>query len=455
MNINKILKKQIELIKPNKDTLKGIKKTSDEFCKKLKEKLRKKKIKAEVFIGGSLAKKTIVKKDRYDVDIFVRFDRKYGNEEISKLLGKIIDKKAKRVHGSRDYYQQVSNGIIMEIIPVIKIKNQQEAQNITDLSYFHVNYINKIINKNKKLADEIILAKTFSHAQNCYGAESYVHGFSGYALELLICHYRSFLKFISSIASQKNILEKNSLSSKHQKSEDFCGLKISVEIFKSKKSSIIDRIIIDDAKFYKNNDEILRELNESKIQSPIILIDPTFKQRNALAGLSNETFNKFKKNCKKFLKNPSGEFFKSKNIKEELKRKYKDELIILEVKTSKQAGDIAGSKSKKFFEFFDRQLKREFEIKINEFDYDEKENLAYFFFVIGKKTNEIIKGPPVTNIHNLTRFKKIHKNAFIKNHIAYAKIKHDLSFKEFIQRFKAKEKNIIKEMSVKNIELIN
>lgn len=418
MNINQILQQQIELIKPDKDTLGKIKKTSNEFCKKLKEKLRKNKIKADVFIGGSLAKKTIVKKEKYDVDIFIRFDKKY--KEISKLLGKIIDKKAKKVHGSRDYYQQIVNGIIMEIIPVIKIKKQQEAQNIMDLSYFHVNYINKIINKNKKLADEIILAKTFSHAQNCYGAESYIHGFSGYALELLICHYKSFLNFIKQIVKNKNE----------------------------------EKIIIDDAKFYKNKEEILKELNKSKIQSPIILIDPTFKQRNALAGLTNETFNKFGGSCIKFIKNPNKEFFIQKNIKEELKRKYKDELITFEVKTNKQSGDIAGSKSKKFFEFFVSRLEKEFDVKLKEFEYNDNKNLACFYFVLSKKRHEIIKGPPVENIHNLIRFKKAHKNAFIKNHIAYAKIKHDLTLNEFFKRFQRKEKKIIKEMSVKEIELI-
>ncbi len=138
-NINQILKNQIELIKPNKETLDKINKNSNEFVKNLKNKLKNKKIKADVFVGGSLAKKTIVKKDRYDVDIFVRFDRKYKDEEISTLLGKIIDNNAKKIHGSRDYYQQVSNEIIMEIIPVIKIKKVNEARNITDLSYFHVN----------------------------------------------------------------------------------------------------------------------------------------------------------------------------------------------------------------------------------------------------------------------------------------------------------------------------
>jgi len=195
------------------------------------------------------------------------------------------------------------------------------------------------------------------------------------------------------------------------------------------------KIIIDIDKKYKSNQEVLRELNESKLQGPIVLIDPTFKQRNALAGLSLDTLSKFQKVCKDFLKNPDNSFFEKKDIGEELKRKYKDKLKIIKIKTNKQPGDIAGTKSKKFFEFFIYKLKREFGIKLAEFDYNEKQNIANFYFIVNKKSDEIIKGPKVTDVHNLTKFKKKHKKAFIKNHIAHAKINHDLSFEKFMEIF--------------------
>jgi hypothetical protein len=154
------------------------------------------------------------------------------------------------------------------------------------------------------------------------------------------------------------------------------------------------------------------------------------------------------------LKKPSESFFKKKNIGEELKARYKEKLKIVNVKTNKQAGDIAGSKSKKFFDFFNRKLEKEFKIKKQEFDYNEKENIAYFYFVLDKKKEEIIKGPHITKVENLAGFKKKHKNAFIKKHFAYAKIKHDLSFKEFFNMFKKKYKKVVKEMGVKKIEII-
>jgi tRNA CCA-adding enzyme len=418
-NIKQILKDEIEIIRPDWSMINKIKKISGDFCSDLSKKLKKNKINADVFIGGSLAKNTLIKKQKYDVDIFVRFDEKYDSENISKILGKLLDNGAKKIHGSRDYYQIEKEGILLEIVPVLKIKNPLQAKNITDLSYFHVNYILNKISRKKILADEIKLTKTFAHAQGCYGAEGYINGFSGYSLELLICHYGGFLKFIK-------------------------------EISKSKK----EKIIIDDSKFYKRKQDVLVELNESKIQSPIILIDPTFKERNALAGLNEKCFLKFKKACQDFLRNPNPRSFIEKDIEEELKTKYKDKLRIIGVKTNKQKGDISGTKSKKFFYFFVSRLEKEFMVRIKEFNYNDNSNIAFFYFVLNKKENEIKKGPKITDIHNLTKFKKVHPGSFIKGGFSYAKIKHVLSFEKFVNNFLKKEKSIMNQMSIDKIKLI-
>ncbi len=416
MQINDVLKKEIENINPDKEAMDKINKTSRDFCEQLKNKLKQNKIDAQVFVGGSLAKNTIVKKNKYDIDVFVRFNKKYKNKEISELLGKQIPN-AKKVHGSRDYYQMVVNDILIEVIPVLEIKNPKQAKNVTDLSFFHVKYVVDKIKKNKKLANEIRLAKTFCFAQECYGAESYIHGFSGYVLELLILHYNSFVKFL-----------------KHMSNLD-----------------VTDKFIIDSERFYKSKQQVLIELNEAKLQSPIILIDPTFKERNAAASLNKQTLSKFQQSIQEFLKSPNLEFFIKKDIGKGMKKKYGGKLITIFVQTTKQAGDIAGTKSKKFFDFFIYKLKRDIQIKKSEFDYDEDKNLAYFYFVLDKKAEEIIKGPPITSIKNLTNFKKAHPNAFIKKGFAYAKLTHNLSFPEWFRNFVKKEEKIIKEMGIKKV----
>lgn len=418
-SINKILNEETLLVKLDKNISDKINRIAKDFCLELRKNLKKRKISADVFIGGSLAKNTLVKTDdnQYDIDIFVRFSPKYEDKNISSMLEKVIGK-AEKIHGSRDYYQIKNDKIILEIIPVIKIKKPEDAINVTDLSYFHVNYVVRCTRKNKKLADEIKLAKAFAHACDCYGAESYIKGFSGYSLELLICHFGSFLKFVKYIAKMK----------------------------------IDDKLIIDDSKFYKKGKDVMIEMNESKIQSQIILVDPTFKERNALAGLSKETFLRFKEACKEFLKNPSLESFRKKSVFCGFKAD--KNLKIVSVKTNKQKGDIAGTKSKKFYNFFVAEVKKEFNLGKNCFDYDNEKNIAYFYLSVDKKEKEFLRGPPVINVEGLTAFKKVHKNAFIKDNYAWINVSHNLGFEEFIKIFLKKYGDIVKEMSVKELRVV-
>src|SRR3989344_3741419 len=279
--INLVLEEALANIKKSGEDLREIDSEQKKFTDKLKKNLKKLKVSAEVFVGGSFAKKTIMSKKSYDVDIFIRFMK--GTGDISRITGKALKgfKGIETLHGSRDYFRiRIKNNLFFEIIPVVKVKSPKEAENITDLSYFHVRYIkNKI--KSRKIIDEILLAKKFCYANNCYGAESYISGFSGYALELLIYNYKSFLNFIKSL------------------------------------SKGTDKIIIDIEKFYRNRQELMMNLNSSKLKSPVILIDPTYKQRNALASLSDDTFRKFREACREFLRNPKSEAFEIKKLEPE------------------------------------------------------------------------------------------------------------------------------------------
>jgi tRNA nucleotidyltransferase (CCA-adding enzyme) len=409
--IKEILDKQVSKINPDEEEFLAIKGKTKEFIKELTNKINKKKIAAEVFVGGSIAKKTLIKKEEYDVDIFVRFDKKYKDNEISEILDKLSG--GKRIHGSRDYFQVKEGNLTFEIVPTIKIKNPREARNVTDLSYFHVNYIKKKTKENPGLGKQIMLGKAFCYANRCYGAESYIKGFSGYALELLVSYYGSFLKFLKSVKDK-------------------------------------ERIILDPGKHYKNKNEILLELNESKLNSPIVFVDPTFKYRNALAALSKETFAKFKHAASGFLNNPNESFFEKQNIEERLKKKHKN-ITIIQSYTNRQKGDIGGSKLRKFHNYLIYRLKKYFEIKIAEFEYSEESNSAKNYFVLQEKKELIIEGPPITHVDNLNKFKKKHKNCFIRKGKAYCK-EESKNITSFVAELK--KHRILKEMDVISLKLL-
>ena len=131
---------------------------------------------AKLEIGGSYAKNTFLS-GNHDIDIFAKFPySKYKTKDISKELNRMLKMKNKKVHGSRDYFQFEKKGYNFELIPVLDIKNSSQARNITDVSPLH----KKWVNKHLKNPDEVRLIKKFCRAQNVYGAESYIKGFSCY-----------------------------------------------------------------------------------------------------------------------------------------------------------------------------------------------------------------------------------------------------------------------------------
>lgn len=392
--------------------------------RELKRELKRNKVGASVFVGGSFAKATMMKKNVYDVDIFIRFDKKHFQKDLKKL-NSVISRVSHNlsvnyisVHGSRDYYRiEADKRIIYEIIPAIKVRKPEEAENVMDLSYFHVEYMNKKLNKNMR--KEIMAAKAFCLAQGVYGAESYIQGFSGYAVECLIAHYKTF----------DNMLKKLTAKS--------------------------DKIFIDDKKYYKNKNEAFIQMNESKLQSPVIAIDPTWKKRNVLASLSFETFIKFQEAGRELLSKPSTQaFVKVEHTKEDIMEKAennKGEFAEIKLQTTKQEGDIAGTKMKKAMRFILSNIDEHFSLLKHEFLYrDGKESTIY---VAAKSKRAItLNGPPVKMTKHAKAFRKEHGRCFVKNNKLYAIEPVNESLKEFLKNKFSNSKEL-KSMSINKIEI--
>jgi len=383
-NINRVFEEVIKEIKPEKQEFKQV----DETIRKINVLLKKNNIKAECIAGGSYAKGTILKND-FDIDLFVRFDYAYKDKDISGLLGKAIKPLGPElVHGSRDYYQLRVDGLLFEIVPVLRISDYKKAVNVTDMSPLHVDYVKKHMIKKPWLGDEIRLAKQFCKAARVYGAESYIRGFSGHVLDLLIIYYGGF----------KNLLMQASVWG--------------------------SRVIIDPEAHLSNP---LEQLNKSKVLSPIIIVDPIQPDRNAAAAVSREKFELFKQKAKEFLEEPSKEFFEVKRISVKgLKNKAKNDwLIILRAKPLRGKEDVIGAKVMKCFEHIERHLRRnEFCILECGWEFDPEESLLYYIIRKEKLSDKIIiKGPPIRVRKNARMFRSKHKEVFEKKGRLYAKEK--------------------------------
>lgn len=378
----------IARIKPGEAERKEAEKDLSGFSAGLKKHIKG----ATITVGGSFAKGTWLKGLR-DIDIFVRYNYgKYREKSatLSDHLHQALRKaglRCKRLHGSRDYFQVRKGGYNFELIPILDIKSAKQAKNITDVSPLHAKWVSRKINA--KQADHARLLKAFCKAQGCYGAETHIKGFSGYVCEILVANYGSSLAVLRAALKWK------------------------------------DKEVVDAERHYKGRN-LMAEMNASKTQSPLIVVDPVQPDRNAAAALSSEVLGKFVKAAKKFLKKPSQEYFEEKHTTlEELKRKAKgNKLIAITATPLKGKRDVVCTKILKIEEYASKQLAENgFKVIESGTEWDDK---ALVWLIVGRKkldTCQIVAGPPLSAEKHVERFRKKHKKAFARNGRAYAKVK--------------------------------
>ncbi len=335
-----------------------------------------------VILGGSIARGTHL--SNYDCDIFVMFPKDALN--ISDQLEKILTPlQPERVHGSRDYFHIHINNILFEIIPVLKITNANEAKNVTDASPLHVEWIKKNI---KGKEDDVKLLKLFLKSKNLYGAESYIQGFSGYVCEILTIHYGGFLPLLKAASKWK------------------------------------ETQIIDTEKYYKSSQEVLFSLNKSKQVSPLIVIDPVQKERNAAAALNGENYQKLIEVSKKKL---TEQDFKVKLFSQKAltEKAGKNSLLFFEIIPLHGKEDVMGAKMIKVFDYLSQQLLY-FGFSINEKEW-QWEGQAYFYFIVSprkQKETEQRQGPRKEDEpNNIQAFLKKYPQATLKKSRYSAEVK--------------------------------
>ncbi|MEK6874915.1 MAG: nucleotidyltransferase domain-containing protein [Nanoarchaeota archaeon] len=371
---NTILAKIIAQIKPKDTPVKDVK----EMFGKIVKLLKLAHLRAVPELGGSFAKNTFIKGD-HDIDIFVRFNQQYRDQDISLLLAKaIVSLKPEKLHGSRDYFHIHISGLRYEIVPVLSITKPEHASNITDFSPWHVAWVRK---NGRLYIDDIRLAKKFCKSNKCYGAESYISGFSGHVLDILIIHYKGFLRLLQAASRWKE-------------------------------STIIDHYNV-------HHGKARLHLNQAKTQGPLILIDPVQPDRNAASALSFACYNRFIQAAKSFLQKPSKDYFTQKIFDPEV-MVCKPNAVILKVLPLKAKEDKAGAKLVQVFEKIKYTLEP-FGIKDSDWEWGGKE--AYLWYVL-KKTElssvKEIKGPPLKLEEHAAAFEKKYPGSYIKKRRLYA-----------------------------------
>ncbi|MCH8519475.1 MAG: nucleotidyltransferase domain-containing protein [Nanoarchaeota archaeon] len=363
---NKILKR----ITPTKDEVKELKILVDVFKQKLYGVAKSKNYVINIELGGSYAKNTFLKGD-FDIDFFIQFSSSIEDKKKEEILVEILgDAKINFniKHGSRLYvsgfFSNFSNnhlnndinssqyfGFNFECVPTEICDDVTKAKNSTDISIFHVKYLQKKIQENPKLIDEIRLTKKWFKTQKLYGAESYINGFSGHSIECLIMKFKTFENLIIFFSQMKK------------------G----------------DILVIDE---YNSN-----KISFSKDkESPLMIQDPILEGRNALSALSDEQFYRAKYIAiqslqygfkeKDFLSNKL-----CKNLKDLRKVFFEEKLdfvgIEYTIKKTNLSRDILGSKLLKLSKKISKLLKSNgFSVISLSFEMFEEESVAFTKIIV-------------------------------------------------------------------------
>ncbi len=376
---------------------------------------------------GSVAKGTWLPPG--EIDLFLLFPETLTREElekkgldsankIAKKLGMICSKK----YSEHPYLRCVFEGIDIDIVPCYDTK-PDKLKSAVDRTPWHVRYV--ISHMSEKQKNEVRLLKKFLKANNLYGADLVHHGFSGYLSELLILKFKTFEKVLENVAN-----------------------------------------------WYPPVVLYLEQKPEKKVlenfKNPLVFIDPVDPKRNVAAAVSYETFFRFVKLSKEFLKKPSQKFFfsKKKTIEQnKLKRileRRDSKFYIIEFKKSNEHEDILFSQLKKLSEHIKYQLEHiGFKIIRTE-EFITEKNMCLIIESEIWKLPKVMKriGPDVLSKGHSLEFLKHYKNkqAWIENGKWIIEDERKITtIDEFLSKFFKGSKKSLKERGIpsKIVDLVN
>jgi len=357
----------------------GVPASANKAIHAIEQELKKQHIDAKIQLGGSVAKGTNLAGD-HDIDVFVRFPSSTDNTLLSDILEpalKAVFPDVQRVHGSRDYFHILLPEGTLEVVPVLDVSTWSEASNVTDMSPLHVAYVRTHIEKRPWLAGEIRLTKQFLKSAKAYGAESYIGGFSGHVVDLLIISYGSFHGLLEAASSQWN-----------------------KKIVLDPEGQLVDP---------------LGELNASKTQAPLVIVDPVQQDRNSAAALTREKFDAFRARAKAYENAAEDEqqiFFTVKPLSERAfistnagKRVLRAIMVPLDGKK-----DVVGAKCAKVLAHCERALETNgFAIYAREWEFTTKKAIALYAVDPGLLSESThLPGPPVHMTEAIARFAAEH-----------------------------------------------
>lgn len=200
--MSRVLERARKLSVPNRHEEEKTKKVADMLLGRVKAKASEHPEVVSVELGGSYAKGTWLR-NQMDFDIFIKIKPETEGrrfEEIGREIGFASMKNLKpRVRYSEHPYVEAEiGGLKVNVVPCYDVEVGQ-WKSAADRSSFHTKFIQENFDGAKK--NEVRLLKKFLKGVGIYGAEIAKEGFGGYAAEVLVHNYGTFLGVLQAASS--------------------------------------------------------------------------------------------------------------------------------------------------------------------------------------------------------------------------------------------------------------
>jgi tRNA nucleotidyltransferase (CCA-adding enzyme) len=229
----------------------------------------------EAVLTGSVAKGTFLREAR-DIDIFILFPRSFPRDGLEGAVEGIVKRAFPEAHYRLSYAEHPYarfrvDGRRIDLVPAYKISKAEERISAVDRSVLHTRYVLRHMSATQK--GGVLLLKKLLRANGLYGAEIKTEGFSGYLCELLVLKYKSFPGLLSESRAWKL------------------------------------PVLVDLEGYYGKSGKGAASGLSKRFASRLVVIDPTDKDRNVAAALSESNLRKFIALAKRLRKQPSESFF--------------------------------------------------------------------------------------------------------------------------------------------------
>ena len=309
-SLKEVLERAAELSTPDEAEVEMAKRAE----KILRERLES--LSLDFIFVGSYARNTWLR-GNLEIDVFILFSKEASKKELEEKtieIGRRVLEEMEIRYAEHPYVHGKVCGVEVDIVPCYKVESAEKIISAVDRTPFHHEWLKDRV-KGKEL--EIRLLKKFLKANNIYGAEYKVKGFSGYLCELLIVFYGSFIDCLKNATKWTR------------------------------------RTVID--------------VKNGTVRSGdcFFVVDPVDERRNVAANLSIDNLAKFVQLSREFLRNPSLDFFipRKKEVSlEEMKEKVRKrgtEIILVEFERPNIVEDNLYPQleraGRKIFEFLERE----------------------------------------------------------------------------------------------------